>query len=82
MNPASFKEANKNLLKPNNMTDEECGPLSVFTDGDECISKWKMSWKERFHCLFYGYIWARIFSGVTQPPIAINAVQSVFEIKK
>ena len=28
-----FQEANRNLTKPQNMTDEECGSLWVFTDG-------------------------------------------------
>lgn len=68
MKPVDFKEANKRLLRPSNMTDEECGPLFVFNDGKECISKWTMNWKERLHCLFSGFLWVRVVSGKTQPP--------------
>lgn len=37
-----FKEANKNLSKPENMTDEECGSLWVYSDGRQCISCWRL----------------------------------------
>ncbi len=33
MKPIKFKEATKNLLKPENMTDEECSSLWVYNDG-------------------------------------------------
>lgn len=78
MDPMKFVEANKNLQKPHGMTDEECGPLPVFNDGKECISKWDMSLKERLHCLFRGFVWVRVFSGDTQPPILIQAEKTVF----
>ena len=78
MKPCDFEEANKDLQKPASMTDEECGPLPIFSDGIQCISKWEMSWKERFHCLFRGYIWTFVYSGQTQPPIAIEAYKSAF----
>jgi len=79
MKPVNFKEANKRLFKPSNMTDEECKPLLVFSDGKECISKWTMNWKERLHCLFKGFVWVRIVSGKTQPPIVIQAEKTVFK---
>ena len=74
-----FNEANKDLLRPSNMTDEECKTLPVFTDGHTCISKWKMSWLERLHCLFRGYVWVYVRSGATQPPICITAEKTAFE---
>ena len=37
MTPIKFEEANKNLLKPQNMTNEECSSLWVFTDGQQYI---------------------------------------------
>ena len=49
MKPINFKEVNKNLIKPSNMTDKECESLPIFNDGKECISKWSMNWKERLH---------------------------------
>ena len=51
MKPIKFKEANKNLLKPQSMTDDECSGLWVYTDGEQCISCWKMSWKQRIMTL-------------------------------
>ena len=49
MEPIKFKQANKKLLKPESMTDEECKPLWVFSDGEQCISCWKMNWKQSFY---------------------------------
>ena len=78
MIPMSFKEANRELKKPDSMTDEECGSLCVFSDGEQCVSKWKMSWKERLFCLFFGYVWVYILSGKTQPPIFVDAKRTAF----
>jgi hypothetical protein len=79
MEPIEFKEANKELARPSSMTDEECGPLPVFVDERECISKWNMTFSERIHCLFRGFVWVRVFSRNTQPPILIQANKTVFE---
>jgi hypothetical protein len=81
MHPIFFKESNKNLLKPKNMTDEECSNLYVFTDGEICISKWKLSFMDKIRCLFHGNIWVFVFSGQTQPPIALDASKTVFKEK-
>lgn len=79
MKASNFSQANQVLQKPSNMTDEECGPLPVFTDKKFCISKWKMNWIERLHCLFKGYVWVFVQSGSTQPPIKVMAYKSAFE---
>lgn len=47
MKPIKFEQANKNLFKPENMTDEECSPLLVYNDGMQCVSCWRLIWKER-----------------------------------
>jgi hypothetical protein len=78
MKPVHFQEANKILGKPESMTDDECGALSVFNDGQICISCWKPSWKERFSILFYGRIWLSVYSGFTQPPVAIEGTNQIF----
>ena len=78
MKPIKFKESNKKLLKPNNMSDEECESLTVFTDGKRCISCWKMNWKERILALLLGKAWISVHSGYTQPPIKINILKSIF----
>ena len=56
MKAIKFKQANRNLLKPNSMTDEECKSLWVFTDNRECISCWKLSFKQRLSALFFGTV--------------------------
>lgn len=45
MEATKFPQANKNLSKPDSMTDEECSNLWIFTDGKQCISCWKLNWK-------------------------------------
>jgi len=82
MKPIAFKESNKNLSAPSDMTEKECGTLPIFTDGTTCVSKWQLNFKDRIHCLLYGYLWIRVHSGQTQPPIGINAKKTIFAIKK
>lgn len=79
MKPIKFKEANKNLLKPSSMTDEECSSLWIHTDGRECVSCWKLSWKERLAALFHGRVWLCVLSGHTQPPVWLMCTDTVFE---
>lgn len=82
MTPTNFKEANKDLLKPQGMTDNECGSLPVMTDGKQCLSCWQMTWKERFAALFFGKVWLCVLSGQTQPPVWMQCEKSVFETEK
>ena len=77
--PIKFPEANKNLLKPNETTDEECRSLWVYCDGEQCISCWKLGWRERIFALFFGKIWLSVLSGNTQPPVWIDSRKTVFE---
>ena len=79
MEPTKFEQANKDLLKPQGMTDEECGSLPVFTDGNECISCWKMTCRERFSALFFGKVWLSVYSGQTQPPVWLMAAKQIFK---
>ncbi len=78
MKPITFKEKTKTLHKPANMTDEECAPLDVYCDGEQCISVWRMSWTERISALFFGKVWLSVVSGETQPPVALTAKRTVF----
>lgn len=78
MNPINFKEATVVLRKPENMTDEECGSLPVYTDGIHCVSCWKMSLKERIAALLFGKVWLIIMSGHTQPPVLLSCEKTVF----
>lgn len=79
MQPKNFKHANKNLLKPADMTEEECGSLPVFTDGVVCISLWQMTWRERLNALLFGHIWLFVHSGHTQPPVSLMADREIFK---
>lgn len=78
MKPIDFKEANRTLGKPQDMTDEECRPLRIYTDGRQCVSCWKMTLKERLSALFFGRIWVDTLSGGTQPPMWIACLRTVF----
>lgn len=82
MRPINFKESNRHLGKPAGMTDEECGSLHVFTDGSQCISCWKMSWRERLSALLFGRVWVSVLSGGTQPPIWAGCQKTVFKKKE
>ena len=79
MTPIKVKQANKNLLKPHNMTAEECSSLWVYTDGKQCISCWKLSWKQRIKALLFGKVWLSVLSGGTQPPVWLDCDKTVFE---
>lgn len=78
MFPVDFEEKTKVLQRPPDMTEKECSPLAVWNDGRECISKWQMTFGERLHCLFRGYVWLRVLSGHTQPPVSVVAEKTLF----
>lgn len=79
MEPTTFKQSNKTLQRPDDMTDEECGELPIYTNGVECFSKWRLTWRERLHCLIHGTVWLGICSGETQPPVMLWATDTVFQ---
>lgn len=78
MEPINFEQANKNLLKPEGWTDEQCGSLPVYTDGQVCISLWKMTWRERLSALFFGKVWLGVVGGQTQLPVWLMAANQIF----
>lgn len=82
MEPAKFPQATKELLKPQDMSDEECGSLPVWTDGEQCISLWKMTWRERLSALLFGKIWLSVHSGQTQPPVWLMAAKQIFKVQE
>lgn len=79
MKPIKFKQANRELQGPKLMTDDECRNLWVFTDDTECVSCWKLSFKERIRALIYGKVWLGVLSGNTQPPVWLDCNDTVFE---
>lgn len=78
LKPICFEKSNKNLLKPNAMTDRECGGLWVYTNNIECISCWKLTIIQRLYLLIHGKIWLSVLSGTTQPPVWLNCAKNVF----
>lgn len=81
MEPMKFEQANKDLLKPEGWTDEECGSLPVYSDGRQCISLWKMTWRERLSALFFGKVWLSVHMGQTQPPVWLMATREIFKVE-
>jgi len=77
MKPVAFKGGTTTLLAPKGRQYSEnvagIDPLPVWTDGEQCVSCWKMSLRERLHILFRGYIWLAVLSGSSQPPVALEA---------
>jgi len=72
MKPVRFDEANKNLTKPADMSDEECSSLPVFNDGTVCVSCWELSDDDKKQLLETGKLWLSVHSGVTQPPVLLT----------
>jgi hypothetical protein len=64
------------------MTQEECADLPIWTDGVQCISCWKMSFRERLAALFFGKVWLTVVFGETQPPVALWSKKTIFLQKK
>jgi len=73
MKPVKFEQSNRTLSPPGaQYSDNVDGiePLQIWTDGEQCVSCWKMSPKERLSALFSGCVWIAVLSGETQPPIS------------
>ena len=72
MKPIPFPEAMKDLQPSGRQYSENVEsvkPLPIWTDGEQCVSLWRMSLRERLAMLFRGTIWVQVLSGQSQPPI-------------
>lgn len=78
MKPIDFPQSTKVLQRPSTMTEQECQSLHVWNDGKQCVSCWKLSFKERMKVLFHGKVWLGVLSGKTQPPVFLSG-ECVFE---
>jgi len=78
MTPVKFKEQNQQLGPPPGMSEEECQPLPVFTDGKQCISCWELSKEDIEKVNKTGRIWLSVMSGLTQPPVWLSTEETVF----
>ena len=79
MKPVRFEEANR-LLQPSGREYSEnvlsVESLPVYTNDEECVSCWQMSWRERLAAFLFGHVWLCVLSGKTQPPVYIEATRS------
>lgn len=76
MKPQNFKYSNKQLNPSGaEYSDNVTGvdPLPVWTDGEQCLSLWRPSWRERLSVLLFGKVWLSLLSGQTQPPACVVA---------
>lgn len=55
MQPIEFPEQNKIWAKDQ----PEYLPLPAYTDNEQTISCWKLTWRERLALLFTGRLWLR-----------------------
>lgn len=72
MVPTDFPESNHVLGKPDDMTADQCEPLSVFVDGRVVVSCWKITKEELEEFNRTGRIYLVIF-GQTMPPASLIA---------
>ena len=79
MNPIEFEERNRLLLRPNGMSEEECGGLPIYTNNEFCVSCWKPTIRERLSVLLFGKVWLWVYSGARQPPVSIEDRRTIVE---
>jgi hypothetical protein len=82
MKGVPFKGSNKTLAPSNqeyssNVTGVE--PLPIWTDGEFCVSCWKMSFRERLSALLFGRVWLAVLSGVSHEPVSVRVARSYLE---
>lgn len=71
MEPVHFPQVNRVLGKPAGMSDEECQPLPVFTDGQRCVSCYQLTDEDVADLVKTRRLWLHVWSGSTQPPVAL-----------
>lgn len=82
MNPINFEQSNRTYVKPESMTDEQCGSLPVFVGVDTeqfpfILSKWELSDEELDQINETKAVWLNVVS-TEMPPVALF-VQNPFE---
>ena len=75
MRPIAFPDAKSNLLAGGI---PGCYDLPVYKDGSQIVSKWKMTWRERFSALFHGTVFVYVMAPRTSPPMAFIVARQVF----
>lgn len=81
MKPVDFYGSNKALQPSGKVYSENVtgvAPLPVWSDGEQCVSCWRMSFRERLSALIFGRVWLSVLSGHTQPPACVRSVRDYF----
>lgn len=68
-----FPEQNFKFIRPAGMTEEECGDLPVYMDGQEIVSCWELSGEELDEVKRTGCVWLMVFGQIT-PPVCVLGV--------
>lgn len=72
MKGSDFDEATQSLKAPEGHEDHVYElPVWHLPGEPVFISKWQLSWKERFMCLLQGHVWLHVLSH-SHPPITIE----------
>lgn len=71
--PVKWKEANKILVAPQDTTKEQVQDLHVFSNGNVCVSKWKLSEEAIKEIIDTGCIFLSVYSGNSQPPVFLGS---------
>ena len=72
----------KNVAHVNSLPIAGWKMTRIWTNGEQCISCWKMSWKDRLSALFFGRVWLSVLSGRTQPPACLTVRKRYFRENK
>lgn len=81
MKPTKFDLANKTLNPSGAQYSENVvgvESLHVWSDGEQAVSCWRMTWRERLSAMIYGRVWVAVLAGGTQPPMYAEAASTYF----
>jgi len=81
MKPIDFKYSNCVLKQSDaeySENVESVVDLPVWSDGEQCVSCWKLTFRERLSVLIFGHVWLALLSGNTQPPACVVATRRYF----
>lgn len=76
LKPVPFKEANRELYPA--MYSKQHKGIVVFTDGEQCISRWKLTLRQRLSVLIFGRMWLGIRSGNSMPGAWLDCGMTCF----
>ena len=80
MKPVNFKESNivfgDNGYRSHAVAD--IVPLPVMQNSEQIVTRWKLSWTERFEAFSRGHIWLQVLTTKSHPPVCLSTGKTVF----